>query len=117
MTEQYAKTNINNPQSPRLLANTVADPNIDLTPDDSFLVIDTTLAVGLANLPLAQSMPGRSITIVAETGATNSLGFAAAAGNTLVVPASATNPIATVNGTLTATSDGGDYWYITAGAA
>jgi len=115
MTEQYPQTNINNPRSPRIVANSVAAPNVELTPDDGFVVIDSTLAGGFARLPLAQSMPGRSITIISTAAGTNSMGFQAQAGNNLVEPAGVTNPIIVDNGSLTATSDGGDNWYITSG--
>jgi hypothetical protein len=114
MTEQYAETNINNPQLPRLVANSPSSANIILTPDDGFLVIDTALAEGLAILPLAQSMPGRSIKIVAPVGSTNTMGFEIQGSDTLVFPAGVGVLIGTDNGTQTATSDGAGTWYVTA---
>jgi len=115
MTEQYLQTNINNPTLPRAVAATVAAPAIALTPDDSLVVIDTDLAAGTANLPLASTMPGRAITVVNSGALPLGLTLAVLAGDTLVEPAAAgaLNPMAAGGGSLTAVSDGGTHWYLT----
>jgi len=116
MTEQYLQGSINNPAAPRSVAVTVADPGVVLTPDDSLVRVDTGLASGVAVLPRASTMPGRSITVVnvgAVPGLTLTLGVFV--GDTLAEPAAAAllNPIAAANGSLTAVSDGATTWTVT----
>jgi len=113
MTEQYLQTNINNPTPPRAVTNTVADPDVTLNADDSFVAVDTTAAASTVTLPKASSMPGKAIVVVNSAAAPNDLTLAAAAGDTLAASAGAVNPIAVTNGSLTVVSDGGTNWYIT----
>lgn len=112
MTEQYLQTNINNPVAPKALASTVASPNFTLNSDDGFVAVDTTLSISTVTLPLANSMPGRAIVIVNAAAVPLALTVAAAAGDTLVAPAGAVNPIVGAQGSLTVVSDGGTNWYV-----
>ncbi len=121
MTEQYGQRNINNPEGARSVANTVAAPDFALTAADvgKALVLDTTLAAGIATLPTAaEAGAGAEITVIAATGLTFALTLAAAAGDQLVAPAGApANPAVTDNASFIVRSDGGTSWYIVGGLA
>ena len=113
MTEQYQQYNINEePVQPRRITSTVAEPAGTLVADDGFVLIDTTLSVFEATLPLAASCPGREITIVQSAAAPNLLTVAAQGADVLV--GIFTNPIPAVVGDLVSlTSDGGTFWIVT----
>ena len=121
MTEQYGQRNINNPEGARSVANSVAEPDFALTAADigKVLVLDTTLAAGVATLPSAsESGSGAEITVISATGSTNALTLAAAAGDALLEPAAApANPAVTDNASFIVRSDGESNWYVVAGLA
>ena len=121
MTEQYGQRNINNPEGARSVANTVAAPDFALTAADvgKALVLDTTLAAGIATLPLAaEAGAGAEITVIAATAATLGLTLAADPADTLIVPGGSPPVVmVTNNASFIVRSDGGTNWYIVAGLA
>lgn len=116
MTEQYQQRNINNPSPARVAASAAAAPNVDFRTDDSMLLVDSSLAGGgmQVDLPRAAEMPGAIITIVAVTGATQTVSPAPADGDTVVVPSSLIGglPLSTDQATMMLQSDGVSSWRV-----
>jgi len=125
MTQQYQQRNINNPEGGGTIANTVADPDAELTASDVGKVVrfDTTEAAGTVTLPRsAEAGDGAEITVIFPVGATGNPGTLAAISSgtpdVLVAPATApANPAVSDNASFIVRADGGSNWYIVAGLA
>jgi len=105
MTVQYEQPNINQMGTDATL---VVDADATLTADDSLVLVDTTNVGSTITLAPAASMPGRIVTIVAQTGLTNNVGLAVSAGDS--IQGTNTDPIVTDWGNITLVSDGGTNW-------
>lgn len=115
MTEQYNQRNINNPKTSRTVTPAAGATDVEITPDDGTLLVDTANAAVDVNLPLAANNPGPFTVIATTAGASgNAATLAVQAGDTLVVPAGTAAAMTTDGATRTARSDGTNTWYIVA---
>lgn len=115
MTEQYNQRNINNPKTSRSNTPAAGATDVEVTPDDGTLLVDTTNAAVDVNLPPAANNPGPFTVIAPTAGASgNAATLDVQTGDTLVIPAGTAAAMATDGATRTAVSDGVNTWYIVA---
>jgi len=116
MTEQYLQRNINKPEGSDSFAG---DTTLDISAVGKLVLVDTSAAAATVTLPsAAESGAGAQVTIVATTGATNGLNFAAAPGDSLVgtpPPGGISNPLTKNDASATCRSDGDSTWYVVGG--